>query len=134
MTERKNSKRQIYLPILLALALVAGMFIDRISFPGVGGEIGKRLLVYPQTNKIDKIINLIDEEYVDSINKEDFVESIIPDVLKHLDPHTVYIPAKELQAANQELEGNFGGIGVEFSMQKDTVLVVGVVRAGPPKR
>ncbi len=134
MTERKNSKRQIYLPILLALALVAGMFIDRMMFSGAGGELGKRLLVYPQTNKIESIINLINEEYVDSINKKDFVEKVIPDVLKHLDPHTVYIPAEELKATNQELEGNFGGIGVEFSMQKDTVLVVAVVSGGPSEK
>src|SRR5690606_20158865 len=57
-----------------------------------------------------------------------------PEILKNLDPHTVYIPAEDLQAANQELEGNFGGIGVQFSMQDDTVLVISVVSGGPSEK
>ncbi len=134
MTDIKNSKRQIYLPIILALVLVAGMFIGRMTLPGMGSQIGKNLLIYPQTNKLDRIIDLIEEDYVDSINKNELVESTIPDILKKLDPHTVYIPAKDLEVTNQELEGNFGGIGVQFSMQEDTVMVISVISGGPSEK
>jgi carboxyl-terminal processing protease len=95
---------------------------------------GSRLLIYPQTNKVENILNRISEDYVDSIDKQDLTEKIIPDILKHLDPHTVYISAKDLQMANEELEGNFGGIGVQFDMQTDTVMVVQVISGGPSEK
>jgi carboxyl-terminal processing protease len=80
------------------------------------------------------LLNLISEEYVDTIDKGALIEDIIPELLKKLDPHTVYIPAKELQEVNEELEGNFGGIGVQFSVQDDTVMVVSVVSGGPSEK
>jgi len=134
MTEKKNSKRQIYLPIILAVVLVAGMLIGRMTSTSGNGPSGQRLMMYPEAGKLQTIINLIDEQYVDSVDTEELVENIIPDVLKKLDPHTVYIPPKDLEAANQELEGNFGGIGVQFSMQDDTVLVISVVSGGPSEK
>lgn len=132
--EYKNTLKQILFPIVIALVLLAGFYIGRI-WPGITqGTPGSRLLIYPQTNKIEALLNMIEEDYVDSIDKSELIEKIIPDVIKHLDPHTVYIPAKELLAANQELEGNFGGIGVQFSMQNDTVLVISVVKGGPSEK
>jgi carboxyl-terminal processing protease len=71
---------------------------------------------------------------VDSVDASKLVEDVIPEVLEDLDPHSVYIPPKDLKAANQELEGNFGGIGVEFSMPDDTVMVVSVVSGGPSEK
>ncbi len=135
MTEqRKNNTRQIYLPVILAVVLVGGMLIGRITSPSGSGESGRKLMMYPEAGKIQNIINLINEQYVDSIDTEKMVENIIPEVLEKLDPHTVYIPPKDLKAANQELEGNFGGIGIEFSMPNDTVMVVGVVSGGPSEK
>jgi carboxyl-terminal processing protease len=134
MTERKNTKRQIYLPVVLAVVLIAGMFIGRMTRPsGKNGSV-PRLMMYPESGKLETIINLIDQQYVDSINTEQLVEGVIPEVLKKLDPHTVYIPPKNLKAENQELEGNFGGIGVEFTMQNDTVMVISVISGGPSEK
>ena len=130
----KNSVKQIILPIVLALVLVGGYLLGKASAPSREGTAGNRLFIYPQTNKIDALLNLIEEEYVDTINKNELVESLIPEILKNLDPHTVYIPAEDLQEANQELEGNFGGIGVQFSMQDDTVMVISVVSGGPSEK
>lgn len=133
--EHKNSLRQIFFPIIIAVVLLAGFYFGRFWQAGFSqGSPASRLLIYPQTNKLEALLNLIEEDYVDSINKADLVEKIIPDVIKHLDPHTVYIPSEELKAANQELEGNFGGIGVQFSMQNDTVLVINVVKGGPSEK
>jgi carboxyl-terminal processing protease len=135
MTEQKsNSKRHIYLPVILAVTLVAGMFIGRITFTGGNGESGRRIMLNAESGKIDRIINLIDEQYVDSIDRNKLVETVIPEILQKLDPHTVYIPPKDVEAANQVLDGNFGGIGVEFSMQNDTVMVISVISGGPSEK
>jgi carboxyl-terminal processing protease len=110
------------------------MFIGRITSPSGNGSSGQRLMLAPESGKLQTIINLIDEQYVDSIDATNLVEKIIPKVLENLDPHSVYIPPEDLKAANQELEGNFGGIGVEFSMPDDTVMVVSVVSGGPSEK
>ena len=130
----KNTKRQILLPIFFAVVLIAGIYLGRILTVQGSGITGNKLLIYPQTNKLDALINLIKDEYVDTVNTDKLVESIIPEILEQLDPHTVYIPAKDLQSVNEELEGNFGGIGVQFSMQKDTVLVISVISGGPSEK
>jgi carboxyl-terminal processing protease len=120
--------------MVLAAVLIAGMFIGRITNPSGNGSSGQRLMLAPESGKLQTIINLIDEQYVDSVDASKLVEDVIPEVLEGLDPHSVYIPPKDLKAANQELEGNFGGIGVEFSMPDDTVMVVSVVSGGPSEK
>jgi carboxyl-terminal processing protease len=130
-----NTRKQILLPLVMVVVLLAGLFLGRyLTLAGAGSGSGNKLLIYPQTNKLDVLLNLIDEEYVDTINKKEIIEEIIPDILKRLDPHTVYIPASELQEVNEELEGNFGGIGVQFSIQNDTVMVVSVISGGPSEK
>jgi carboxyl-terminal processing protease len=127
----QNKRSAIILPLLLALFLVVGMLIgnllSRISTLD-------RFQVYPKTNKITSVIDYIAQEYVDSINKDQLVELTIPEILKHLDPHSVYIPAAELQQFNEPLEGNFSGIGVQFNMQDDTVAIINTVPNGPSEK
>ncbi len=130
----KNTRRQIIYPIFAVLVLLAGLFIGRALTLRSMDPSGKHLTIYPQTNKLDALIGLITEDYVDTIDKNKLIETVIPEILKHLDPHTVYIPAKELEEVNQELEGNFGGIGVQFSIQSDTVMVVSVISGGPSEK
>lgn len=131
----KNSLRQILFPIIIAVVLLTGFYFGRVWQAGYShGSPTSKLLIYPQTNKIEALLNLIEEGYVDSIDRKKMVEDLIPDILKNLDPHTVYIPAEQLKAANQELDGNFGGIGVQFSMQNDTVMVISVVKGGPSEK
>lgn len=130
----KNSLRQVVLPLVLAAVLAGGVFIGKtFSSPGDVSP-GSRLFIYPQTNKIDAVLRLIEEQYVDTVDKVELTESLIPEILKNLDPHTVYIPAEDVREANQELEGNFGGIGVQFSIQNDTVMVISVVPGGPSEK
>ena len=128
-----NNKRQIFMPVIFALLVVLGVFIGRNFMPSSGGK-SNPLMIYPQTNKLDALMNLIEEEYVDTINRQEIEEKIIPEILKNLDPHTVYIPAKDLNKVNEELQGNFGGIGVQFSMQNDTVMVINVIPGGPSEK
>jgi len=133
MTQQK-SRKQIYLPVVFAFILVLGILIGRHFMPNSGSSKGNPLLIYPQTNKLEALLNLIEEEYVDTVNRDEMEENIIPEILKNLDPHTVYIPAKDLAKVNEELQGNFGGIGVQFSMQNDTVMVISVIPGGPSEK
>jgi len=85
-------------------------------------------------SKLDMVINLVEGNYVDTVNSKKIVEDAIPEVLKQLDPHTMYIPAKEMVGVAEEMSGNFGGIGVQFSIQNDTVMVIDVISGGPSQK
>ncbi len=87
-----------------------------------------------QFNKINDVINYINNEYVDTVNQKTLVENTISQLLHQLDPHSAYIPADELQAMNEPLEGNFDGIGIEFHVQDDTIMVVSAVAGGPSEQ
>lgn len=128
-----NTKKQILGPIVLAMVLIAGIIIGYALLPAKSGSRSP-LVIYPKTNKLEAILNLINEEYVDTVDTKNLEEQIIPELLKKLDPHTVYIPAKDLQNVNEELSSGFGGIGVQFSIQKDTVMVVAVISGGPSEK
>ena len=80
------------------------------------------------------VINLVEGNYVDTVNSKKIIEDAIPEVLKQLDPHTMYIPAKEMVGVAEEMSGNFGGIGVQFSIQNDTVMVIDVISGGPSQK
>ncbi len=122
-----NRRLVVYMTKILAVVLVLGMFLGKILRKD---EINNKLLIYPQ-NKLSALIDFIEEEYVDTVNKAELIESAIPMILESLDPHSLYIPAKELQSMNEPLEGNFEGIGIQFNIQKDTVMVVNTIPGGP---
>ena len=119
------------LPLLLALFLVGGMLIGNML-----SRISKldRFQIYPKKNKISAVIDYIVQEYVDSVNREKLIELTIPEILENLDPHSIYIPASELQQYNEPLEGNFSGIGVQFNIQDDTVVIVNTIPNGPSEK
>ncbi len=85
-------------------------------------------------NKLNTILDIIEEQYVDTVNMSDLIEHVIPNVFSELDPHSNYIPANEVERRNEDLEGSFSGIGVSFNMQLDTVLVIEVVPGGPSEK
>jgi len=79
-------------------------------------------------------MNLIQSDYVDEVKKDSLIEKVIPKVLKELDPHTVYIPVKQMKGISEEMSGNFSGIGVQFSIQNDTIMVIDVISGGPSRQ
>ena len=83
------------------------------------------------SDKLNSVLNFIEEEYVDTIKKDILVEKAIADLLQNLDPHSVYISAKEVQEMREPLEGNFEGIGIEFNIISDTIRVISVIAGGP---
>ncbi|HPA86471.1 MAG TPA: S41 family peptidase [Bacteroidales bacterium] len=127
-----NSSRNIILPLLLALALLTGIIIG-FFLPGANKSV-QQPGFRARTDKINSILNIIESDYVDTVNRNDLVEAAIPAILKKLDPHSVYIPAKDLQRANEPLQGNFDGIGISFSMLTDTILVISTIPGGPSEK
>jgi carboxyl-terminal processing protease len=124
-----NKRTNIYLPILIAVSVIFGIFLgNRLSQSQPSGFQNFSL----QTpNKLSTIVDLIENAYVDSVAKDKMIENAIPGLLKELDPHTTYISASDMQEVTEEMQGNFGGIGVQFSIHNDTVHVVDVVSGGP---
>lgn len=126
-----NRLKVIILPVVLALAIVLGMVINSF-FNRRPVTVGQQEIFAPvQGSKLDMILNMINYSYVDTVDMQKIEESAIPLLIKDLDPHTVYIPAKDMQRVNEEMVGNFGGIGVQFYKYQDTVTVVKVVPGGP---
>ena len=129
----KNSKRTVLFPLLLAagvvLGLVLGQYLGRNSTTSqLKGMLSRMAL---PTNKLTYTLSLIENQYVDSVSMDSLAEHVIPLLVKELDPHSVYIPASEMQALNELLEGEFDGIGVVFNMATDTVIVLNVIPQGP---
>lgn len=130
----KNSKHTILFPIILAVGVVLGILLGQ--FVGRNrAETQLRSIIRRSgmnvTNKIMQTSMLIEHRFVDSISMDSLSEIVIPLMMKELDPHSVYIPAREMQQVNEPLEGEFDGIGVSFNAATDTVIVLSVIPNGP---
>lgn len=127
-----NKKTLFLILLLLIVSLTVGLLI--------GNSLHKRFYLPVRTNetqagkKLESIIGLIETAYVDSVNSQEIVEKSIPGILENLDPHSTYIPAREMQGVEEEMQGNFSGIGVQFSIQSDTIMIVDVISGGPSSK
>lgn len=129
----KNKKIIVLLPIIIAITLVVGVFI------GQRMAVVSYTSVFPsgldsQTNKLNQVINFIKSDYVDTVQESWIVEETINGILQNLDPHSYYIPGEKFNEVNDPLEGEFEGIGVEFRIQEDTVVVVKPISGGPSEK
>ncbi|MCM1111097.1 MAG: S41 family peptidase [Clostridium sp.] len=117
---------KVIAPLALAVTFALGMWLGHVLFrtPRADNASGK----------ISTLMNLIDSRYVDEIDTDSLLEAAIPDIMAKLDPHSVYIPAEDLEDVNSELEGSFSGIGIQFNLLKDTIVVVEVIGGGPSER
>lgn len=126
----KNSIRMIIMPIVVALAIVVGMFVNSL-FIRKDIQNKQELFLPVQGSKLDMVLNMVNHSYVDTVDIKSVEENAIGAIIKDLDPHTVYIPAEDMPKVNEDMMGNFGGIGVQFYKYLDTVTVVKVVPGGP---
>jgi carboxyl-terminal processing protease len=127
VSETNNTKSQIRLPILLALAIGAGIWIGATFAEPKGNQNDLRAALY----KLQEIMTYINRDYVDSVNTNELVEYGINKMLENLDPHSSYIPAKDASLVQSQLDGEFDGIGVEFGIIRDTIYVVAPLTGGP---
>jgi carboxyl-terminal processing protease len=124
----KNNQK--YAPIYLFATLAFGVVLGTmLNFPVANFSSAKN-----PTNKLNQLINLIDTEYVDSVNTDSIVNLAVNDILAQLDPHSVYIAKEELEDVTQSMKGDFVGIGINFYMHKDTLSVINVVENGPSEK
>ena len=124
-----NKKLQVWLPLIFSMVLIGGMFFGfklRENTPS-----GNGFFRTDRKTALQEILDLVKDHYVDSVKLDSLQYNAIDEMMGHLDPHSIYIPASNLQDINEELEGNFKGIGVEFNIFSDTVHVVHVIADGP---
>ena len=127
----KNNKFTVILPMVVAAAIVIGILLGGLVFKSASPIPRKGNLAVPGGGKLDMLMSLIANRYVDTVSLDSITEKAIPLILDELDPHSVYVPAKEMAAMNESLDGEFDGIGVMFNMATDTVIVLNVINAGP---
>lgn len=126
----KTSNR--YLPLLMALCVVLGIVIGTFYANHFSGN--RLNIINSGSNRLSNLLHIIDDQYVDKVNIDSLVDNAIPQILAELDPHSVYISAKDVQAANDDLKGSFSGVGIEFTIRNDTIHVQNVISNGPAER
>lgn len=131
--ENNNKNNNPFLPLFFALVLIGGIFIGiRLN---KNSQQNQLLEMFSNNNlggnKLDELIDYVLREYVDTLDRDSLTDSTIETLLGKLDPHSAYIPASDLQATNEPLNGNFEGIGIEFNLLRDTIYVVTAIPGGP---
>ena len=132
MSDRPRAWWVLFLPLFLGVAAAVGFLAGaRLGAPRT---VDAGLFSFQRarpSDKLDQVMDLIDRNYVDSVQEDKLVDEVLQDMLQKLDPHSYYISAAELRAAQEPLEGSFMGIGVEFALQRDTIVVISPVEGGP---
>ena len=126
----KNSSR--FTPVIIAISVVIGILIGTFYAKHfAGNRLG---IINGSSNKLNALLRIVDDQYVDTVNMADLVEKAMPQILAELDPHSTYIPAQNLEEVTSELEGSFSGIGIQFTIQDDTIHVNSVIQGGPSEK
>ena len=129
MKQNKNSR---LMPFLMALCVVIGILIGTFYANHFSGN--RLNIINSGSNRLNNLLHIIDDQYVDAVNLDSLVDKAIPQILSDLDPHSVYISAKDVQQATDDLKGSFSGIGVEFVIREDTIHIQGIIKDGPAER
>ena len=127
-----NNNKNRLMPFLLAFCVVIGILIGTFYANHFSGN--KLGIINTSSNKLNALLRIIDDQYVDTVNMYDLVEEAMPQILDELDPHSAYIPAKDLEAVNSDLKGSFSGVGIQFTIQDDTIHVNNVIPGGPSEK
>ena len=126
------NKSNRFTPLWMALCVVLGILVGTFYANHFSGN--RLSIINTSGNKLNNLLHIIDDQYVDTVNINDLVEDAMPQILSELDPHSVYIAAKDVQIANDDLKGSFSGVGIEFVIRKDTIRVQNVIGNGPAER
>ncbi len=131
----KNKTYTIILPIIFSALLIIGILIgNKINSLNKNTLSDNINFNIPKADKLSLILEYISQNYVDSVSIPEIEEKAIPEILKQLDPHSVYIPKKEMEEVNEPLVGNFDGIGIQFNIQHDTIVVINTISGGPSEK
>jgi len=130
VSEIKNSNFYIKLPLILAIAIAVGILIGAT----MAGSTSAKSKYLTGILKLKEVISHVEDDYVEEVDTDELVETAIKNMLEKLDPHSVYIPAEDLKLTKSELQGSFDGIGIEFSIIRDTIYVVAPLSGGPSEK
>ena len=126
------SKNYRLTPFWMAISVVIGILVGSFYANHFSGN--RLNIINSSGNKLNNLLHIIDDQYVDTVNINDLVEKAMPQILSELDPHSVYITARDGEIANDDLRGSFSGIGIEFTIRQDTIRVQNVIGNGPAER
>ncbi len=127
---KENNKMKKYTPTLLVMSALIGTFIGFYI-----ADIQQKTIIIPSgMNKVDELMELVHRCYVDSLEMNEIIEKTMPKILTELDPHSTYIPAKDLEATNADLRSSFSGIGIRFLIEEDTIHISDIIRGGPSEQ
>ena len=121
-----------FMPLVMAACVVFGIVIGTFYANHFSGN--RLNIINSSGNKLNNLLHIIDDQYVDTVNINELVEKAMPQILAELDPHSVYISARDGEIANDDLRGSFFGIGIEFTIRQDTIRVQNVIGNGPAER
>ena len=127
-----NSPAKFWLPLAFSIVLILGILLGiklQTVIPFAPPESSSA--IESQPGKIEELLRYIEAKYVDEIDREELVQKVIDNILEDLDPHSTYIPAEEVRRVNEQLDGNFEGIGIEFLVVDDTIVVINPTENGP---
>lgn len=127
----KNKSNRL-MPLIMALCVIVGILIGTFYANHFSGN--RLSIINSSSNKLNNLLHIVDDQYVDTVNVNQLVEGAMPQILSELDPHSVYISAKDVQIVNDDLKGSFSGVGIEFTIRQDTIRVQNVVSNGPAER
>ena len=130
----ESNKRTRYIPVIIATSIVLGIFIGTFYANRFAEGNSGPGMINLNANKLTGLLRIINDQYVDTVNMSQLIEDAMPQILGELDPHSSYIPAKDLQAVNDDLRGSFSGIGVQFTIQQDTIHISDVISGGPSEK
>ena len=125
----KKSRIYRFVPLFVAIGVIVGLLLGSFYANHFSGQ--RLNIISNSGNKLNALLHLIDDQYVDTVNISDLVEKAMPQILKELDPHSTYIAKKDVDVSMQDLKGSFSGIGVQFIIYKDTARIVRVIKGGP---
>lgn len=129
MNQKKSNR---FTPLLMALCIIIGIIIGTFYANHFSGN--RLNIINSGSNRLSNLLHIISDQYVDEVNIDSLVDVAIPQILSELDPHSVYINAKQAQTATDDLKGSFSGIGVEFVIRQDTIHIQGVIKNGPAEK
>ncbi|NDP19773.1 MAG: S41 family peptidase [Paludibacter sp.] len=129
------NRKYILLAFVILLSVISGLLLGNLLASRANmSNLTRVFSPKGMNNKVDELLSIIDNQYVDTVDVTKMTEELMVDLVAQLDPHSVYIPVSDLENVNNELEGSFSGIGVQFNIQNDTIMIVAVVSGGPSEK
>ena len=129
MSQNKSTR---FIPLIIAISVVIGILLGTFYAHHFSGN--RLSIINTNSNKLNDLLHIIDDQYVDTVDLSNLVERAMPEILGELDPHSIYIPAQKSQEATNELAGSFSGIGVQFTIRQDTIYINNVIKGGPSEK